>query len=337
MTNSAWHERELFQISSSLVIILGIGEYDGMPNLIGVTKDYKNIIYTFYKQFGYSVAFYDSKNTLHYCNKKPNTDIQQTKLQTKDFKIKWCYDEIKEYVTKINQIVAKNNHDSLLFFISSHGEQDGVILDSDCEDVQLMSIFDQFFGGKCPTMLCKPKLFFVDACRGPMTSRIKVKLNPSTQSNTPDPKIPKASQKYESGLPTIAELTNSGVKSGHTVSGSGVRGRTDSANKSTSKHSQKKRNTSLKNLFHNEANCRFIYANPDGYAAMDGGANGGYLIQATKYVFNKIDDIEKKNLDNIVNQIRLKTRVLVGKGSMENVQDVNHMNFDVYFQKATNI
>ena len=85
-------------------------------------------------------------------------------------------------------------------------------------------------------------------------------------------------------------------------------------------------------LFHNEANCRFIYANPDGYAAVDGGKNGGYLIQATTKVFNNYD--YKKNLDNVVNQIRLKTREIVGTGPMHNVQDVNHMNFHVYFKKS---
>ena len=110
---SGWQEHEVFKISSSLVIILGIGEYDGMSNLIGVTKDYKNIIHTFYKQFGYSVAFYDSNNTFHYCNKTPNDDvdimIKQTKLQTKDFKIKWNCDEINQYISKIHQILVQND------------------------------------------------------------------------------------------------------------------------------------------------------------------------------------------------------------------------------------
>ena len=63
-------------------------------------------------------------------------------------------------------------------------------------------------------------------------------------------------------------------------------------------------NTTLSQLFHNEGNCRFIYANPDGYAAVDGGKNGGYLMQSIKNVFNKKLDIENKNLDNIINQIK---------------------------------
>ena len=88
-------------------------------------------------------------------------------------------------------------------------------------------------------------------------------------------------------------------------------------------------------LYHNEANTRFLFANPDGYAAIDGGIKGGYLIQATKHVFCKLDQIYQKNLDNIVNQIRLETRKLVGSGTMQNVEDVNRINFNVLFQKGT--
>ena len=79
----------------------------------------------------------------------------------------------------------------------------------------------------------------------------------------------------------------------------------------------------VENVYHNEANCRFIYANPD-----------GYLIQATKHVFTK-KAIENEHLDSIVNQICFKTRQLVGNSVMQNVQDVNHLNFDVYFKKCS--
>ena len=38
-------------------------------------------------------------------------------------------------------------------------------------------------------------------------------------------------------------------------------------------------------FYHKEANFRFIYGNPEGYAVYDGGTKGGYLIRATKKVF----------------------------------------------------
>ena len=83
--------------------------------------------------------------------------------------------------------------------------------------------------------------------------------------------------------------------------------------------------------YHEQANTRFVYANPDGYAAVDAGIKGGYLIQAVKKVFCNEKEIYNSNLDSIVNQIREKARDMVGTWTMENVQDVNHMNFDVFF------
>ena len=46
-------------IKNPLVVMMGIGDYDNdvMPPLVGVTRDYLNMIYLFYCQFGYSFAF----------------------------------------------------------------------------------------------------------------------------------------------------------------------------------------------------------------------------------------------------------------------------------------
>ena len=42
-------------ICNPLVVILGIGEYDEWPNLIGVKKDYENMIKIFNKLFKYDI------------------------------------------------------------------------------------------------------------------------------------------------------------------------------------------------------------------------------------------------------------------------------------------
>ena len=177
---SSWRDPATYEINHALVAMLGIGEYCDRDDLIGVTKDYKNIIHTFYKQFGYSIVYYDNHDILQYCNKKPNilnqeesknddTLIEQTKLpqenQSKSaFKLNWSVDEIEKFIENVNEIVQNthNQHDSLIFFISSHGDNDHVIIDSDGEEVQLMSIFDKFFGQSCPYLLDKPKIFFID-------------------------------------------------------------------------------------------------------------------------------------------------------------------------------
>ena len=160
-------------------------------------------------------------------------------------------------------------------------------------------------------MLNKPKLFFVDACRGSLRSRVKI-----------DSMRKQELEKQEKNDNDNQEMKQTPIR--------GIA--YDATGTMVVKHNRD--GTKLSQLFHNEANCRFIYANPEGYAAIDGGKTGGYLIQATKHVFNKKNEIENENLDSIINQIRLKTRQLVGKGAMQNVQDVNHMNFNVYFKKC---
>ena len=92
----------------------------------------------------------------------------------------------------------------------------------------------------------------------------------------------------------------------------------------------------LRNLYHNDSNCRFIYINPDGYACVNAGDKGGFLIQATKQAF-VTSFIYGKTLDRIVNEIRSKTTSLGhNNATMEKVEDLNEMNFDIVFQKQHN-
>ena len=175
---SKWKTVKSTHVSNALVAVLGIGEYDGMPNLIGVSKDYFNLIHTFYNHFHYTVAFNDNNKKFNYCNqsianskaKQKQTKDVNCKLTNKSFQLKWEYKEIFQFVQNVAKMVnnKENKHDALIFCISSHGDQDGVILASDCEEFQLLAIFDAFFGKKCPFMLDKPKLFVIDACRGQM-------------------------------------------------------------------------------------------------------------------------------------------------------------------------
>ena len=468
-TCSEWTQTESYQISKSLVAILGIGDYDGMANLDGIIKDYKNIIHTFYEKFNYSIIFKDSQNKLHYCNRSQNK-----KLKTKQFKIRWSEDEIDDFIQNIVETVTNenNNHDSMIFFISSHGESNGVILDSDCEEVQLLRIFYPFFGQQCPELIDKPKLFIVDACRGSMRSKVftttktksKIKANTtvdktiSINSNSDETK----DDNSNSGNTNNSDAINAGTKTSNTNSdidasfkffdndndgmisfedlkitfekigeqlsdsdinniikefdknknnfidknefsdlmnekqynincstsipmekdnkkpndttkynviesdkskpirgGNGNKFDTTNANdalktdtmskdKSMSEDENDENKESKveskqdddqfedfkeKAFYHCEANSRFIYANPDGYAAVDGGINGGYLIQATKKIFCKHPEVFEQDLNGIIDKIRVKTKELVGKGAMQNVEDVNRMQYTIFFDK----
>ena len=394
---STWTEASEYNISNALVVILGIGEYDGMTSLTGVRSDYKNVIFTFYQDYQYSVVYFDTQNTLHYCNRHPKTEtntntnktkFSQTKLKSSDFKLKWDADEIEQFVQNVQDIINNTDyikHDALIFFISSHGDSESVILDSNCEEVSLFTIFSYFFGKKCPYLLDKPTIWFIDACRGIQTSLIDLK----TPDKVPQLKNGKKGQIGFKGKGNENETTGKQTTTTTTTAPEATTKdekeskETNESNESNKKENKEKKDQEIEEigpisqiappsklaqqlskkmslykvlsvnhmdrtrsrggtikdklatLYHNEANCRFIYANPEGYAAIDGGGKGGYLIQAIQRVFRNEKKIvnEKQNLDAIVNQIRIKTRQLVGTGAMQNVEDVNHMNFEVFFKK----
>ena len=72
---------------------------------------------------------------------------------------------------------ARSNHstfDCLVIAILSHGVEGG-ILGTDEGLVRIEDIINQFSGLNCPTMAGKPKLFFLQACRGgKLTIRISI-------------------------------------------------------------------------------------------------------------------------------------------------------------------
>ena len=335
---SLWNPENKYIISNCLIAILGIGKYNGMHDLIGVSTDYKNLLYTFYQQMKYSACFMDNKNSFQYFNRsiskskskskskrKSSKDKSQLKpgdnnlkpIMSQAFKLEWSDDEIDDFIKNVKKTAVENKHDSLMVFISSHGDTDGVILDSSCGEVELTEIFSPFFGDECIYLLDKPKLFFVDSCRGGRKSRISIKKEKTIN----DKKVKTRGESLNKTKQKLTIITD------------------NKENSENNKENDEKSIVSsigsrLDNLYHNEANIRFLFANPDGYAAVDGGIKGGYLIQATTDVFGKQDEIYKQNLDSIVNQIRLKTRKLVGTATMQNVEDVNHFNFNVFFAKG---
>jgi hypothetical protein len=67
--------------------------------------------------------------------------------------------------------VAKQDHsenDCLLITIMTHGEKDGKVLSADGK-FYVNEIWEHFIGDNCKSLIGKPKLFFVQACRGELT------------------------------------------------------------------------------------------------------------------------------------------------------------------------
>ena len=82
---------------------------------------------------------------------------------------------------------------------------------------------------------------------------------------------------------------------------------------------------------HKEANFFFVYANPNGYAAFDGGNKGGYLIQSIYKVFKK-REIVTKNLDSIVLHMAEKIKQLIGLQSLQHLQSVSNVHYRIRFK-----
>ena len=284
---SQWICEKTLVIKNPLVVMLGISEYDGLPILSGVPKDYKHMVVIFSKLFGYDMLYKLSTNEYNHNKKDGN--------KNDSFKLNWTCDDIDDLIKNAKEALEDENrqHDSLIFIISCHGQAEGDILDSECEEYSLYSIFAQFDGVRFPKFAHCPKLFFIDACRGTLQSKaIPVKFHVNDKSQE------------------IVLATKGGGDQNENKSGL--------------------LRQKILNI-HDEANFFFVYANPDGYAAFDGGDKGGYLIRAIYKVFQK-NEIVSKHLDSIVYHIAEKVKKLVGSQSMQHLQTVSNVHYRIRFQ-----
>ena len=307
-------ELKPYYISNPLVVMIGVGHYFDSGiwcHLTGIKNDYNNMITLFSKHWGYHFVYQTNKNKIVWVD--PKKKIRQ------NFKIEWTYDEINTFINNIANIVKQlKYHDSLIFLISSHGDVDNVIIDSNGEEYQLMEIYDRFSNDinyGCPHLADKPKLFFVDACQG---------------STKPIPKglLPTNKAKLKSGVATMQDTNTIAAEiktKGPDHTGSGVNGTNSSVIKSTQQKKLKKASKSRslttsdtgdmsKRYLKYEGFC-YIYGNLSGYAVVDGGTKGGYLIQAIKSVMKQsnVTDIELNNLIMIIGNETL--QLVQGKGN----------------------
>lgn len=66
------------------------------------------------------------------------------------------------------QFAAKDhsNYDAFVFYILSHGGENDVIYGVDWRTISVSELVRLFTAANCPTLQDKPKLFFIEACRG---------------------------------------------------------------------------------------------------------------------------------------------------------------------------
>ena len=236
-----------------------------MPKLIGVNRDYGNIIYAFNYKHGYDVVYLNEKSKDYEL-----TYLDDQILCTSDirdnFKMTWTKKDIMQFNTKILQFLSKNKrqYDGLLYFISCHGDSFDVIYDSNCNEIKFWSIIETFSNKNCPQLRSKPKIFFGDFCRGSMLP--KRKTNSTFDSN-------KAPIRHENTRCDKDELK--AEKSSKTA----VK---DPPSSNSIEYEEKSSVSSIQSNLSNASEAsdiRVIYSNTAGYKVVDGGKKGGYLIR----------------------------------------------------------
>lgn len=90
----------------------------------------------------------------------------------------------------------------------THGKKDGIIYSEDGE-FMVNELWENFIGENCPSLIGKPKLFFIQACRGSMTDPgilLKPKAKARMLSKPTDTVDAKAMREELFVIPTLADL-----------------------------------------------------------------------------------------------------------------------------------
>ncbi|XP_078492996.1 caspase-3-like [Ciona intestinalis] len=98
----------------------------------------------------------DVKMLVKSANKLGFEDVRVLKDQTTD--------EIRDHLQELSY-QDHSKSDCFVCVVLSHGESDGVLYTKD-GDIHLKEILDSFKASRCPSLAGKPKLFFIQACRG---------------------------------------------------------------------------------------------------------------------------------------------------------------------------
>lgn len=88
--------------------------------------------------------------------------------------LKW--DEMRNVATEF----AKKDHsqfDGFVFVVMSHGGYGDVIYGVDGRDIRVENLMSEFKASNCPTLQSKPKMFFIQTCRGLMKESNSVKTS----------------------------------------------------------------------------------------------------------------------------------------------------------------
>ena len=410
----------MMQISNALIAVVGISDYDSMPNLDCVLNDYKNIEHAFHNVRGYSIVTFDKNNKIIHKKIKDKTDddkgnnnankndesngdddinvdtfaIEEKKNSSSvnttpapaiknvtgkgekqrktDYKLRWIDSEIFDFNDKVLSILEnrKYNYDCLIYFVSSHGQFGGIICDSEENKIPLISIFEQFNNQNCIQLRNKPKIYFIEACRGDMTTKriVNSNYNYNSKSGIHIHKIVAIDddydhdEKFPQNMPVLLESKTDTIETQNNNNIAVLKNISDSIdnhNKFTSVDSKqedlgkektisidesisqppvtnKNKNKFSNNVFSKYSYNREIYANTEGYAVVEPYSKGAYLIRSVTKAFVN-DKIFFKDFDTIMIHTRNILLKLMGKTvecGAQVIDDRSNIPTKLFFKQA---
>ena len=297
-------------VKDALVVIVGVGEYNGLQNLDGIVRDYDHFLNVFVSRWQYKVLYKTSDNAIVYTNDKKEIDS--------NYKLRWDVDEIELFVEEVRKCIVTNKHDALLFAISSHGDTGKVMYDSECEELELDCIFSMLSPQASQLLTTYqetqiesnhlfqiPKVFFLDMCRGPSISKVTNLMAYDHDTDSKETKNDKISDDDSADtIDLIAEKTSQFqlVKTNDILN---LKGISNTMEKVAFKTIGKEEAVTLVAQM---ANFCKVYANTEGFSVADGSKNGGLFLRCVIKVFGDTEFVKKHSLSDIILKIRQYTK-----------------------------
>ncbi|XP_072026806.1 uncharacterized protein [Amphiura filiformis] len=214
----------------------------------GSDIDLSNMVHLF-QELGYEVESYDD-------------------LTAKDI-----VHHIKSFASRLNS--AQANYNSAVVVLMSHGGS-GIIYGKDEEEVSIKDIQEEFNGNKCPRMRGKPKLFFIQACRGTDQMIQPVEADGNEDDNKESSNEQSPSSNSQGPTDTSSDTSSSAGDSEVDV------------------------NNLMQDVPQN-ADMHLAYATTDGYLSLRSETEGSWFVQALSEVF--LARAHEDSLDEMMNKV----------------------------------
>ena len=318
-------------VSCPLIVTVGISDYKGqLPELIGINRDYCNIIYALNYKHGYHVAYFKQSDKTE--TKTKLEIITKQILCTSDiydkFKTTWTREDIILFNTNIVKYLTKNpfkhNYDALFYFLSCHGDVGDTIIDSDCNNIKFSSIVDTFNNTNCPALSGKPKIFFGDFCRGGMVSKRKTNET-FTKKNKNDTPNATNKKENENRKEEKTQQRQQQQQQQQTKEDEKEKEKAKEKEKRKADISEEKNNSTVSE----SSDIRVIFSNTNGYATVDGGVKGGYLIRYFCKTLMNINIFNKCDLNEQINVTRKVEEKKIGNMAAHVIDDWNRLSYNI--------